>query len=224
MLVFSVSLSLLLADRAGRKATPAAYALAGGAFALAFLTKVTAVLVAPAMVALALHSDRQALAPRKLGAALAASVPPCLAWVAVLRALNGQWLPSAVPTAEMMQRYPFAAMAVGRPWHFLFSSLLLSAPVFALALLRIRARDARDLGPALCALRVAPVNDDFGPFAGQCARNRFADTAAAPGDQGPLAAQIQIEHRDRSLLEVANWDARARTGHYTLFGAVLTRR
>ena len=68
------------------------------------------------------------------------------------------------------------------------------------------------------------MNDDYGPFAGQCARNRLADTAAAARDQGPLAGQIQIEHRDRSLLQVANWDARADGGHYTLFGAVLTRR
>ena len=166
MLVFSVSLSLLLADRAGRKATPAAYALAGGAFALAFLTKVTAVLVAPAMVALALHSDRQALAPRKLGAALAASVPPCLAWVAVLRALNGQWLPSAFPTAEMMQRYPFVAMVVARPWYFYLSSLILFAPVFAIALLRLRARDRRDLGPALCALAFFAAMTVFGPMHG----------------------------------------------------------
>ena len=166
MLVFSVSLALLLADRAGRKATPAAYALAGGAFALAFLTKATGVLVAPAMVALAWHNDRQLLAPRKLAAVLAASLPPCLAWVAVLRVVNGQWLPSAFPTAEMMQRYPFVAMAVGRPWHFHVSSLLLFAPVFGLALMRLRARDARDLGPALCALAFFAALTVFGLMRG----------------------------------------------------------
>jgi dolichyl-phosphate-mannose-protein mannosyltransferase len=66
MVVFSVALALVAADRAGRKGTPAAYALAGGAVALAFLSKVTAVLVAPAALVLALRTDPAALSPRKL--------------------------------------------------------------------------------------------------------------------------------------------------------------
>jgi 4-amino-4-deoxy-L-arabinose transferase-like glycosyltransferase len=68
-----------------------------------------------------------------------------------LRIANGQWLPSAFPTADMMRRYPFVASIVARPWHYYFSSLILFAPVFALALCRVRARDRRDIGPALCA-------------------------------------------------------------------------
>lgn len=151
MLVFAVSLALLAADRAGEKATPGAYALAGAAFALAFLSKTTGALVLPAMIALAARRDPAAFAPRKLGAAAAAAAAPCLAWIATLRIANGQWLPSAFPTPEMMQRYPFVASIVARPWHYYASSLLLFAPVFALALLRARSRDRRDLGPALCA-------------------------------------------------------------------------
>jgi 4-amino-4-deoxy-L-arabinose transferase-like glycosyltransferase len=162
MLVFSVALAMLLADRAGRRATPGAYAIAGGAFALAFLTKATAVLVAPALIALAMRNDAQALTPRKVVAALAAAAPPCLAWVAVLRMVNGQWLPSAFPTPEMMKQAPFVAMAVARPWHFYLSSLLLFAPVFAFALLRLRARDPRDLGPALCAIAFFVAMTVFG--------------------------------------------------------------
>ena len=151
MLVFSVSLALLAADRAGERATPRAYALAGAAFALAFVSKTTGALVLPAMVALALRRDPSALAPRKLLAAAAAAAAPCLGWIALLRIANGQWLPSAYPTAEMMRRYPFVASIVARPWHYHASSLLLFAPVFAFALLRLRARDRRDLGPAICA-------------------------------------------------------------------------
>ena len=151
MVTFSVALALVAADRAGRKGTPAAYAVAGGAVALAFLSKITAVLVAPAALVLALRADATALSPRKLGSALAAALLPSLAWVAVLRIANGQWLPSAFPTAEMMQRYPFVASIVARPWHYYFSNLALFGPVFALALLRARARDSRDLAPALCA-------------------------------------------------------------------------
>jgi len=152
MLVFSVSLALLAADRAGENATPSAYAWAGGAFALAFLSKTTGALVLPAMIALALRRDPAALSPRKLAAAAVAAGLPCLGWIAVLRIANGQWLPSAFPTAAMMSRYPFVASIVARPWHYYASSLLLFAPVFALALLRLRALDPKDAGPALCAL------------------------------------------------------------------------
>jgi 4-amino-4-deoxy-L-arabinose transferase-like glycosyltransferase len=152
MLVFAVTLALLAADRAGRKATAGSYAVAGAAFALAFLSKATAVLALPAMIALALRHDPRWWSPRKLGAAAAAAAPPCLLWMAALRIAYGQWLPSAFPTAAMMQQYPFVAQVVARPWHFYLSSLLLFAPVFMLALLRLRARDRRDLGPALCAL------------------------------------------------------------------------
>ena len=55
------------------------------------------------------------------------------------------------------------------------------------------------ISDALRPFRVAPMNDDGGPFAGECARNRLANTAAAPGDEGPFVAQVQVEHRDRSL-------------------------
>ena len=152
MLVFSVSLALLAADWAAERATPRAYALAGGVFALSFLSKTTGALVLPAMVALALRRDASALAPRKLLAAAAAATVPCFGWIALLRIANGQWLPSAFPTVEMMRRYPFVASIVARPWHYYASNLLLFAPVFVLALLRLRARDRRDLGPAICAV------------------------------------------------------------------------
>ena len=151
MVVFSVTLVMVAAERAGRKGTPAAYALAGGALALAFLSKITAVLVAPAALALVLQADRTALTLRKVGVSLLAAATPCVAWIALLRIANGEWLPSAFPTAEMMRRYPFVASIVARPWHYYLSNLALFAPVFALAFLRARARAARDLAPALCA-------------------------------------------------------------------------
>jgi hypothetical protein len=114
------------------------------------LSKTTGALVLPAMIALALRRDPAAFAPRKLAAAAAAALP-CLGWIALLRIANGQWLPSAFPTAGMMQRYPFVASSVARPGHYYASNLVLFAPAFALALLRVRTRDRRDVGPALCA-------------------------------------------------------------------------
>jgi 4-amino-4-deoxy-L-arabinose transferase-like glycosyltransferase len=162
LLVLSVSLALLAADRAGERATPSAYAWAGAAFALAFLSKTTGALVLPAMVALAMRRDPAALAPRKLVAAGVAAGLPCLLWIATLRVANGQWLPSAFPTPAMMSRYPFVASIVARPWHYYASNLLLFAPVFALALLRLRALDRRDLGPALCALAFPAALTLFG--------------------------------------------------------------
>ena len=150
MLVFAVTLSLLAADWAGERATAGAFAWAGAAFALAFLSKTTAVLVLPAMIALAVRRDPLALAPRKLLSFAAAAALPCLAWIATLRIENGQWLPSAFPTPGMMRRYPFVASIVGRPWHYYLSSLALFAPALAFAAWRARARDRRDLGPALC--------------------------------------------------------------------------
>jgi 4-amino-4-deoxy-L-arabinose transferase-like glycosyltransferase len=151
MLVFAVALAMVAADWAGRKGTPLAYAAAGAAVALAFLSKTTGALALPAAAALAWRADPAPFAPRKLIAAATAALLPCLAWVAILRVVNGQWLPSAFPTPEMMQRYPFVASIVARPWHYYASSLLLFAPVFAFSLLRLRARDRRDAGPALCA-------------------------------------------------------------------------
>src|SRR5207253_9732244 len=158
MVVFSVAFVMVAAERAARKGTPAAYALAGGALALAFLGKITAVLVAPAALALVLQADRTALTLRKVGVSLLDAATPCVAWIALLRIANGEWLPSAFPTAEMMRRYPFVASIVARPWHYYLSNLALFAPVFALAFLRARLRRA---GPGPGALRGrVPRRDD----------------------------------------------------------------
>jgi 4-amino-4-deoxy-L-arabinose transferase-like glycosyltransferase len=102
---------------------------AGVVMGLACLTKLSAVVLLPALVAAALvHSTpirRGQIAAYAAGAAL---VVPWLLWS---YAENGEWLAIMYPTAWQTQHYPYVAQAVERPVHFYVTGLAMVTPVLA---------------------------------------------------------------------------------------------
>lgn len=145
MTVASVAAVIWAADR-GRVS---GYAIAGIVFGIAFLSKVTAVLVFPALLAVAWQRDQVGLS---LSKAVAFLLPFSLMagwWELTLYRHNGQILPSAFPDAANLEKFPFVQYSVTRPWYFYLLNIIEISPVYVLGLDAIRRRDGRSIAPAL---------------------------------------------------------------------------
>lgn len=149
MLILTATASVAAAIWAADDRRAWAYAIAGAVFGLAFLSKVTAVLILVPVFALIWQRDTDGVTPAK---AVAFSIPVVVmagAWELILKSCNNQWLPSAYPNPDMLAKFPFVALIVARPWYFYLVNLVAITPVYLLALDALRRRQARDLTPAL---------------------------------------------------------------------------
>jgi 4-amino-4-deoxy-L-arabinose transferase-like glycosyltransferase len=144
MLIATVTLAVAAQVRAADRSTPAAYALAGAAFGLAFLSKITAALILPALLVLALSRDRRGFDIRSAVAFAIPAAVLCGGWEIAARTINGQWLPTSFPSAQMLRDSPFMAVVVGRPWHFYVSNILSINPLYLAALVPAAISRKRD--------------------------------------------------------------------------------
>jgi 4-amino-4-deoxy-L-arabinose transferase-like glycosyltransferase len=129
--------AVLAAVRACRRDTLPAFALAGVVLGLAAWTKLTTLVVAPAIVVALLGAPRPAR--RGAIAALAGSAAVLVAaWLGITRVGYGAWLPMNRPTAWIVEQNPYLRLVVGRPWHFYLTGLLLVAPVHVYAIAALR--------------------------------------------------------------------------------------
>ncbi|MBI4423421.1 MAG: glycosyltransferase family 39 protein [Elusimicrobia bacterium] len=133
---------------ASTRPRPLSFALAGAAFGLAFLSKVSAVFLLPAVLAVLWGQARRGFAWRELAAFAAPAALLSGAWLGLYRCATGEWL-QPLPPAGYLEAKPFLRAAWQRPWHYYLSSLATISPVYLLALARWRRRAAADLGPAV---------------------------------------------------------------------------
>ena len=148
MLILTVTASVAAMICATDRARPWPYAVAGAVFGLAFLSKATAVLVAPCLAALAYRRDR-GLDVAKAAAFLVPAFLIAGWWEITLKTFNDQWLPSAYPNPEMIAKFPFVAQIVSRPWYYYLANLVAMVPVYLLALDALRRRAPVDLALGL---------------------------------------------------------------------------
>lgn len=124
--------AVAVALAAGRAGGIARALAVGAVLGIAALTKLSSLLVAPAVLAALLVGPRR---PRPLELLVAAAVPAAmvLAWMAVTDAYYGAWLPTVRMTPWILERSPYLRMVSRRPLHFYATALVLVAPVYALA-------------------------------------------------------------------------------------------
>jgi 4-amino-4-deoxy-L-arabinose transferase-like glycosyltransferase len=107
----------------------------GALLGLAALAKLTALILLPVFLVFAIRSE--APWPARALSALAVLVPVTVLvapWLAVFYQQTGVLIPSWVkPDARLMELYPFLRTAVERPWHYYLSTLLVIAPLTAIA-------------------------------------------------------------------------------------------
>lgn len=162
MAAATVAATIWAADRR----QPAAYALAGATFGIAFLAKAIAPVILPAAIVVVLLRDDRREMGKKVVAFL---VPAALLigwWQWTLYAHNGRLSPSAFPTADMMARFPFVAEIVARPPWFYLQNIVAITPVYLLALGALWWRERRDLIPCLWFLGFFIATTGFGLLGG----------------------------------------------------------
>jgi 4-amino-4-deoxy-L-arabinose transferase-like glycosyltransferase len=107
----------------------------GALLGLAALAKLTALILLPVFLVFAMRHDGTWSA--RVRSALAVLVPVTVLvapWLAVFYQHTGVLIPSWVkPDARLMEIYPFLRTAVERPWHYYLSTLLVIAPLTAIA-------------------------------------------------------------------------------------------
>jgi hypothetical protein len=152
MLVMMVAASMAVTAYAADRGRVSSYALAGATFGLAFLTKVAAVLILPALALLALQRDREGLGAAKAAAFVLPAVLLAGWWELTLKAYNGVWSPSAFPDAGVLARVPFTAEIVARPWYFYLVNVVAISPIYLLAAGAVARRRAGELPIAVWVL------------------------------------------------------------------------
>jgi hypothetical protein len=60
-------------------------------------------------------------------------------WLLLYQRATGRWLPSAWPSPQLQQRFPFLQQAVQRPWHHYFTLLCTLHPAYLLGLVLVLA-------------------------------------------------------------------------------------
>lgn len=107
----------------------------GALLGLAALAKLTALILLPVFLVFTVRQDTTW--PARVRSALAVLVPVTVLvvpWLAVFYQHTGVLIPSWVkPDARLMEIYPFLRTAVERPWHYYLSTLLVIAPLTAIA-------------------------------------------------------------------------------------------
>ncbi len=121
------------------------YAIAGVALGLAGLTKYTAVLALPAIVAVALLASERPTW-RQIAVYTSAAAVVILPWLILSRIYGGAWLAQHDgPTPWLIEHDPYVRMTVNRPPHFFVTGLVLVAPIYLFcvpALVALRSRHA----------------------------------------------------------------------------------
>ncbi len=145
MLILMVTASVAAMSWAADARRPSAYAVAGAVFGLAFLSKGTALLALLPLAALAVQRDAEGVTRAKVAAFLVPAIALGGWWELTLEVQNREWLPSALPNADMVARFPFVAEAVARPWYSYPLTLVTITPVYLLALGAVWRRQTRDL-------------------------------------------------------------------------------
>jgi len=120
--------AVLAAVWARRRDTVWAFVLAGLVLGLAAWTKLSTLVVAPAVLA-AVHASSRPPRIAKLVALGGSAAILVICWLAATRVGYGAWMPLNRPTPWILQENAYLRLVVGRPWHFYVTGLLLVAPV-----------------------------------------------------------------------------------------------
>jgi 4-amino-4-deoxy-L-arabinose transferase-like glycosyltransferase len=132
MLTTLVTAAVLTGSKAVEKERRAWFLAAGVCFALACLTKLPAVLVAPAILAIATLGRRRPTIAQCL-LFLLPSLLLVVPWLVFTRVEYGAWIPAMGHTEFTVEHYPTIRLIVERPAHFYGTGLLITAPVFVYA-------------------------------------------------------------------------------------------
>ncbi len=134
MLQALVVATLYAAIKAAERGTLLANILAGLVFASACLTKLPACLIAPAVYGVWRQPEARLDQRAKLGYVLAGCLPVVI-WLLVSARIDGALLRFTLPTAWMIENFPYMARVVARSPLYFFVALFCASPLLFLAFL-----------------------------------------------------------------------------------------